>query len=568
MKKILSIFTISFLVFNINTTNAQTPSLEQITVNSIAINDCSTIAFGTNSSVNLYLKMKVTKSATTDVGNFATFKLYIKKNASSTPQFINGILVNNSAFGSQGVTWEGVFPLTLQASDIDVSGSIFYGVYEVSTDIHPNTCNYPLTKTPPPSFSLSPTSLSLACSDTGLRTFTVTPANIPSGATVTYQWSTIGWNAIGSTSNSRTLQPASATNLPTNVSVTPYINGVAYPSMSCIVTRAAFTNSATLSGNSVICPGGNGVYSISGLGAGNTVTWSSSNTAVATVSGGTQSQVTVIGLSQGLVNLIATITNPCGQTAPPIIKTINIGAPVMPNGTIYGELWVRKSFYAQTLTFPTVLGATSYTWSIPPNGDFPPNCPATGAVSAKFSNNLQTITTATSSATASFGNCLGDYDVTCTISNACGSTIAYVRYVTVGNTGTSPCFIDYTLNKSFIVSENPIKNGDIKIRKNNTLINNDFELVDETPTQNILDGDGPCYQEWPKPWTGKMNQNVKLNSQIEIKVYNFLGNQVYSKTINASEEEISLKNCNLTTGKYIIHLNDGVNTQKEIIIIE
>lgn len=79
MKKILSIFTISLLVFNINTTNAQTPSFEQITVNSIAINDCSTIAFGTNSSVNLSLKMKVTKSATTDVGNFATFKLYIKK---------------------------------------------------------------------------------------------------------------------------------------------------------------------------------------------------------------------------------------------------------------------------------------------------------------------------------------------------------------------------------------------------------------------------------------------------------------------------------------------------------
>ena len=62
-----------------------TPYLEQITVNGSSISDCSTIAFGTNSSVNLSLKLRVTKSTTNDVGNFATFKLYILKNGSSSP---------------------------------------------------------------------------------------------------------------------------------------------------------------------------------------------------------------------------------------------------------------------------------------------------------------------------------------------------------------------------------------------------------------------------------------------------------------------------------------------------
>ena len=109
MKKILLSFTILLFVFNINSANAQTPTLEQITVNGVSISNCSTIDFGSNSSVNLSLKLKVIKSATTDVGDFATFKLYILKNANSTPKFINGIIVNNSAFGSQGVSWEGVF---------------------------------------------------------------------------------------------------------------------------------------------------------------------------------------------------------------------------------------------------------------------------------------------------------------------------------------------------------------------------------------------------------------------------------------------------------------------------
>ena len=315
MKKIISLLSIVILSLCSSQMKGQiTPYLEQITVNGSSISDCSTIAFGTNSSVNLSLKLRVTKSTTNDVGNFATFKLYILKNGSSSPQFINGILINNSAFWNNGTLWEGVFSQTLQASDIDVSGSIFYGVYEVSSDIHPNTCNYSLTKTPPPSFSFTPTSLSLPCGDTSSRTFTVTPANIPSGASVTYQWSYSGWSQISSTSTSKTLQPSSSSSLPSNVSVTPFINGVAQTTQTCTITRSAFTSSASITGSNSICtPATTGSYSISGLLAGQSVTWSSSNTAIATVSSTTGNTITVNRVSNGTFNLIAKITNQCGQ---------------------------------------------------------------------------------------------------------------------------------------------------------------------------------------------------------------------------------------------------------------
>jgi hypothetical protein len=365
MKKIISILSIIILSLCSSQMKGQiTPYLEQITVNGSSISDCSTIAFGTNSSINLSLKMRVTKSATNDVGNFATFKLYIKKNGSSSPKFINGILINNSAFWNNGSLWEGVFSQTLQASDIDVSGSIFYGVYEVSTVIHPNTCNYSLTKTPPPSFSLSPTTLSLPCGDTSSRTFTITPANIPSGANVTYQWSySGGWSTISQTSTSCTFQPSSGTSLPSTVSVTPSINGVTQTTKTCSITRSGFTSIASITGNSNLCSSSN-TYTISNTGT-NTITWSCSNTAIATLNIISPTSVTLTKIGNGTVNLVATLTNSCSQTTT-ISKSVNVGSPILPatafvNGATY-------TGYNQTLNYSlsgsSTNGGTSYQWSV------------------------------------------------------------------------------------------------------------------------------------------------------------------------------------------------------------
>ena len=99
MKKYIFILSlIHFIFFTIEVKSQINPRLENVTVNGVAINNCSTINFGTNSSVSLTFKMRITKASTDLVDGTATFKLYVLKNGTSTPKFIDGLIVNNSAF--------------------------------------------------------------------------------------------------------------------------------------------------------------------------------------------------------------------------------------------------------------------------------------------------------------------------------------------------------------------------------------------------------------------------------------------------------------------------------------
>lgn len=291
--------------------NAQAPQayLTNLTVNGVAIPDCSTINFGNNSSINVIWKLTVTKGPYFQVSPTATFKIY-RQTGSETPVFINGRIVNSDHF-TDGTLFEAYYGHTLYASDFTNSGTRIYAVYEATESSKPETCNYQVVK---PAFTLSTTNISLECNDMSSKTITASSANIPSGSTVTYNWSYPGWTLVGSNGNSRTFQPVSGATLPSTITVTPYLNGVAKPNLTCTTSRAPFTTTATLTGNNIFCVGGSSQYTLNNLEAGNTVTWSSSNTSIATVSNGTQGQVTLNGINQGYTNLIATITNPCGQT--------------------------------------------------------------------------------------------------------------------------------------------------------------------------------------------------------------------------------------------------------------
>lgn len=173
---------------------------------------------------------------------------------------------------------------------------------------------------PPPSFTLFPTTLALSCSDASSRTFTVTPANIPSGAVVTYQWSHNGWSQISATSTSKTLQPNSGTTLPSSVTVTPILNGVVQPTKTATVTRSALTSSATISGSRTVCS--SATYTMSGLLAGQTVSsWTVSNPSIAALSATSGATTTVTKIGNGQVTLTATIRNACNQT---VTKAINL----------------------------------------------------------------------------------------------------------------------------------------------------------------------------------------------------------------------------------------------------
>lgn len=336
MKKILNIALFVITTSITNLLNAQiTPYLQEVTVNNEPIYNCSLIHFGNNTTLNLSFKIKITKTSNIDVGNYATFRLYILRNSDSTPQLLNQIMISNANYWNNGTLWEQNFNQTIHRDDIDVNGSILYGVYEVSDNIKPKTCEYPLEKTPPPSFSFSPTSLSIPCGDIISRTFKVTPANIPIGATVTYQWSVgAGWSGTYDTSMSSIILTPSANSPLGNISVVPKINGVSQATKSCTVTRPAFTTTATISGAPTFCSiPSTSTYTIN-AGTGNTVSWSSSNTSIATVSSQTNSQVTLTVVAPGTVQLKGTITNPCGQTASVEKEIIiyNIGTLPTPSG--------------------------------------------------------------------------------------------------------------------------------------------------------------------------------------------------------------------------------------------
>ena len=133
-------------------------------------------------------------------------------------------------------------------------------------------------------------------------------------------------NSSSTTSNTITLTPNT---YPLGfVNVTPTYNGVAQPHQIASVSLAPFTRSMEITGNNAICPSTSVVYGISNLGNGSAVSWNTTDTSIATVAPATGNQVTVNPLvSQGAFNLIAVITNACGQQKT-LSKTLTIGQPM------------------------------------------------------------------------------------------------------------------------------------------------------------------------------------------------------------------------------------------------
>lgn len=241
----------------------------------------------------------------------------------------------------------------------------------------------------------------------------------------------------------------------------------------------------------------------------------------------------------------------------------------MPVGTYYGNLWVKKGYIPVNVAFPTLFSATSYVWTISPDLDFPVNCPTTLPRTAKFSNGQTTITTTVSNVTVNFGNCGGGYKINCTIGNICGTTFAYDRLVTVGNSGTNPCFPNSTLSRLALI-ENPIKGGQIRIANK---IKTDFELETlDTPISNVGENDVPCFQDSPllMPRLAQKSNSIKNSVQTAVLIYDIFGRNVFSKTINVDEndETFETQTPNLPKGNYILNIIFGHEVLKKIIIIE
>ncbi|MGL2993089.1 T9SS type A sorting domain-containing protein [Flavobacterium sp. TSSA_36] len=444
--------------------------------------------------------------------------LYVKFKYSSSTNATNLSQQNIQSTNWSGGIVQSTIACSLNSSEIQVTGSSIYLEF-VSTSgvITTVTCTSPLTKTPPPSFSFTPTSLSLPCGDTNPRIFTVTPANIPSGATVTYQWSYSGWSEISSTSISKTLQPNSGTSLPTTVSVNPYINGVAQATKTCAVTRSTFTSIASITGNSNLCTSSN-TYTISNT-ATNTITWSCSNTAIATLNVINPTTVTLTKIGSGTVNLIATLTNACGQITE-VSKTVNVGSPILP-ATVFVN-GPENTGYNQTLNYSlsgsSINGGTSYQWSVeaPINDDGGSTC----AWQIVGGQGTQTVTLKSGCISATVV-------VRVVATSSCGASNTKYIYVTVGS---DPC------PPALRLSQNPIKDG--------SLIANVLYPPDCDPNARIV---------------------KTVNN--EVKIYDFNGNIVHES--NQNSNELIVNNLQLKKGVYFLQvITEKGEVIKDKIIIE
>lgn len=141
--------------------------------------------------------------------------------------------------------------------------------------------------------------------------------------------------------SSITLTPNSTSSIPSSVSVTPYLNGVAQPTKSCVVSIASFTPNASINTGSICIVGDTKTYAINGLPPGCTVNWSSTNTTVATVASGTNSLVVMQSQSSGTFTIKATVLNSCGQPFDIYSQSINVGlgsdAPIAVGSNCYSN---------------------------------------------------------------------------------------------------------------------------------------------------------------------------------------------------------------------------------------
>lgn len=339
-----------------------------------SISNCGTIDLGTASSKTLQFSVELKKPYNHAVGDGWLY-VYTKK----TPTYPEIDRYNQLI---QSVAWSGSQPdeffyssiqVTLSAQDFNTSGGVLYVEYRSASNLAYTSCQYPIEKDELPSFSLSPTSTSVSCQSTSAKTFTVTPANIPSGATVSYQWSVgNGWLYNGSVASNFTTSSPSIQLVPTqyppgNVQVTPVLNGTSYPQLTSTVSLSNFNPSYQISGLSNVCDEES--YVVNNLSSFVSIqSVSSSNPSVATAVLNTDGSITVTKIADGNITLSVVLQNTCSQTAT-LTKAIQVGIPASAiNASITGNSSVCDGqSYTYTLNGASHPCINSIVWSVSPN---------------------------------------------------------------------------------------------------------------------------------------------------------------------------------------------------------
>jgi len=196
----IKIFTIiAFIMTSLNSYSQVQVQIEllQYTNNgqpTVNASTCGTIALGTSTTTSINFGIKLTKPFNQAVGT-GNVKVFTKKSYSD-PELLVQAPITIQSFqwgGNPSIANTSTFPFSINSANFNVSGGTLYAVYTSESNVAYSSCTYAITKALLPTFTLSPTSTSIVCGDTSSRTFTVTPTNIPSGASLSYSWNTPGW---------------------------------------------------------------------------------------------------------------------------------------------------------------------------------------------------------------------------------------------------------------------------------------------------------------------------------------------------------------------------------------
>ncbi|CAM1363429.1 conserved protein of unknown function [Tenacibaculum soleae] len=481
------------------------------------ISDCGTIDLESYDELRIQFTVNLSKQQNMVVSS-GTIQTYYKKSSSSQKQDI-GTPYNVPA--NFGTFFAAPFDLDLQAIDFDVSGGTFFVEYKhsSSTLTYTPNCSYSVEKDQVPTFTM-PTSTTVSCNSSSPKTFTVTNVNNSPG-NLSFSWEVgSGWERNGipvsnftTTTNGISLVPTSFP--PSNVRVTPVLDGISYPKLSTNVSLSNFNPTNEISGENAFCNISNTIYSVNNLPNGTTISsWTSSNTNIVTVSPINNYQASVTKVGNGAATITAIIENSCGQQKT-IIKQIWTGGKPqftfkeLPLGTNYLQI----SMVGTNGTNINNQGITSTSWQkISESG---------GCTSSIYNNNYDMFNGTVN------GNCSNWYlNAKITATNSCGTTTLYRSF-------TPP--IPDPCDDNYRFAQNPMKSGNVVNRI-------------------IID---PCDNNFSR-------NSLKKTVSYTIDIHNNYGEKVYSKTQSGIDFNIS----SLKKGFYIVtfQTTSGKIISKKLII--
>ncbi len=232
---------------------------------------------------------------------------------------------------------------------------------------------------------------------------------VPSGATITSGQGTVSATVtMGSTSGNITVTATNAC-------------GTSIASTLAITINTVPATPGVIAGSASVCSGSTGnIYTIAAVSGATGYTWTVPAGATITAGQGTVSATVTMGSTSG--NVTVTASNTCG-TSTASIRAITVTLVPATPGAIVGSASVCSGSTGNVYSITAVSGATSYTWTVP--------------AGATITSGQGTI-----SATVTMGSTSGN--VTVTASNACGTSIASIRAITVIFTPVTPGIISGT----------------------------------------------------------------------------------------------------------------------------